>query len=137
MSRSDGIKGRFALFCDNAFTSSDGKLNIIGEFNQIFSTQQKPVLNTAFIVGCFKGDPGSKVDIEVRLTSEKGEDVLPRQELTITCGPGGGANVLMEVKGIQFPELGTYKVAFRTKGELLADAEVQVSRVNEHAPAKS
>lgn len=138
MSRSDKtIKGRFALFCDNAFTSSDGKLNIIGEFNQIYSTQEKPVLNKGFIVGSFKGEPGSRADIEVRLINEKNEDIVPKQVLTVTFGPGGGTNILVEINGLIFPKIGLYRSTFQAKGELIADSEVTVSRVKEHAPGKS
>lgn len=57
----------------------------------------------------FKGEPGSKADFEVRLVSEKDEDVVPKQILTVTFAPGGGANILVEINRLVFPKLyGSY-----------------------------
>ena len=137
MTKNTAIKARFVLFCDNAFNSTDGKLNIIGEFNQIYSTQEKPVLNRGFVVASFKGEPGSKADFEVRLASEKDEDVVPRQVLTVTFAPGGGANILIEINGLVFPKAGVYRATFKVKGKLLAYSEVIVSRVQQQSPAAS
>lgn len=127
MSSSDGkVKGRFALFCDNAFTSSDGKLNIIGEFDQLFSTKGKPVLNRGFVVGSFKSEPNIKTEITVRLVADNNKNILPEQTLAITFGSSGVANIIIEMTGLVFERSGIYKALFLHKEKVLSEADIKV-----------
>lgn len=124
------IKGRFALFCDYALISSDGKLSIIGEFDQLSSTQEKPVLNKGFVVGSFEGEPGKKVKIQTKFVDEFGKDILPPRVLDIRFGHGGKANIVIEIAGLDFEKAGSYKVMFQGYGKVLAEAQLKVVRFN-------
>lgn len=126
MSKSDGLKGRFALFCDYAFTTSEGKLSIIGEFDQLLGLKGKPTINKAFLVGSFLGNPREEVHIEVEFVDNKGNNILPSQSFKPTTGERGITNIIIEIGGLVFDHSGIYKARFMSSGKPLAEAELRV-----------
>lgn len=126
------LKGRFALFCDYALTSSDGKLSIIGEFDQLNSTKEKPILNKGFVVGSFEGEPEKTAGIQTRFVDEFEKDILPPRVLNIRFGHGGKANVVIEIAGLAFEKGGSYKVIFQGYGKVLAEAQLKVVKFNKN-----
>lgn len=126
MAKGDGVKGRFAVFCDYALTSADGKLSIIGEFEQLISTQGKPVLSKGFLVGSFRAEPHAKVEITVKLIDEKGNSLLPERTFNSTFGSNGGHNILLEINGLAFATSGIYKGQFLHQDKVLCEASIKV-----------
>lgn len=127
MSSSDGtIEGRFALFCDYALTSADGKLSIVGEFDQIYSTQGKPVLNRGFVVGSFRGEPNAKAEITALLVDDKNKNILPEQTFHVTFGSSGVTNIIIEIAGLAFEASGIYKALFLHNQKTLSEAPIKV-----------
>lgn len=137
MSRDDGkIEGRFALFCDYALTSSDGKLSILGEFDQLFSPNDNPVLQKGFLVASFEGEPNDKTAINVKLADSKAENILFEREFEITIGSGGRANILIEFGGLPFKSFGIFKAGFSEGKKEIISAQIKVVKVNQ-TPARS
>lgn len=120
------MKGKFALFCDYALISSDGKLSILGEFSQLLGIGQKPTLNRGFLVGSLVGEAGTKEEIEIKLVDENNANVLPNQKFNIEFGPGGIANILVEIAGLVFNKSGKYKAVFLLEGKTLIEAPLFV-----------
>lgn len=118
------------MFCDYALISSDGKLSIVGEFDQLNSTNEKPVLAKGFVVGSFEGEFGKMVEVEVSFIDEKNNNVLPKRTLKLTFGPGGRANILMGLENIVFNSQGKYRVVFRSSGNEVGSAYLNVVKIN-------
>lgn len=137
MSRSDGIEGRFALFCDYALTSSDNKLSIIGEFDQINSTNDSPVLHKGFLVASFDGDPDSNASIDVKLADPKDENVLFKGTFNINFSHSGRANILIEFGSLPFKKFGIYEATFINSGEPIIKTQIKIIRVKGNVAAQA
>ncbi len=124
------IKGRFALFCDYALTSSDGKLSIIGEFDHLHSTSEKATLGKAFLVASFLGTANKKYDLLVRLVNEQGDDELFKQDFNLTTSPEGKANIMIEFQGLTFNKFGMYKAIVTEEGKKVIETQLDVIKVN-------
>ncbi len=124
------IKGRFALFCDYALTSSDGKLSIIGEFDHLHSTAEKATLGKAYLVASFLGTPNEKYDLQVRLVNEKGDDELFKQNFNLTTSPEGKVNIMIEFQGLTFNKFGMYKAVITEEGKSVLETQLNVIKVN-------
>ena len=131
------IKGRFALFCDYALTSSDGKLSIIGEFDHLHSNSDKATLGKAYFVASFFGTPGSKVDLLVRLVNDHGDDELFKQNFNLTTSPEGKANIIIEFQNLTFNKSGLYKAIITEDEKLVSEAELSVVKVKQQPHAHS
>ena len=125
------IKGRFALFCDYALTSSDGKLSIVGEFDHLHSSNEKAILGKAFLVASFFGTPSSKVDLLVRLINDKEDDELFKQNFNLTISPEGKANIIIEFQGLTFNKFGIYKAIITEDEKLVSEVELSVIKVKQ------
>ena len=137
MSRSDGIIGRFALFCDYALTSSDNKLSVIGEFDQINSTTDTPILHKGFLVASFDGEPNSKTTIDAKLADLKDENVLFKGTFNINFSHTGRANILIEFGSLPFKKFGTYEATFTSSGKPIIKTQIKVIRVKENVAAQA
>ena len=129
------IKGRFALFCDYALTSSDGKLSIIGEFDHLHSTSEKATLGKAYFVASFLGTPNSKVDLQVRLVNKEQDDELFKQNFNLTTSPEGKVNIMIEFQGLTFNKFGIYKAIITEDEKLVSEAELSVVKVKQQPHA--
>lgn len=131
------IKGRFALFCDYALTSSDGKLSIISEFDHLHSTGDKATLGKAYLVASFLGTPNEKCDLQVRLVNEKGDDELFKQDFHLVTSPEGKVNIMIEFQGLTFNKFGMYKAVITEEGKLVLETKLNVIKVNTLPQARS
>lgn len=138
MSSNDGtIKGRFALFCDYALISSDNKLSIMGEFDQINSINDTPVLHKGFLVASFDGEPSSKEVIDVQLSDLKGENALFKQTFNVTFSHTGRSNIIIEFGSLPFNKFGIYKATFESRGEPIINTQIKVIRVKGNVAAQA
>ena len=123
------IKGRFALFCDYALTSSDGKLSIIGEFDHLHSTYDKATLGKAFLVASFLGTPNNKYDLQVRLINDKNDDELFKQNFNLITSPEGKVNIMIEFQGLTFNKFGMYKAIITEDSKSVLEVQLSVVKV--------
>lgn len=138
MSRSNGrIKGRFALFCDYALTSSDGKLSVLGEFDQLYSINDDPILHKGFLVASFDGDPDTEATIDINLSNHKDDDTPFKGTLSIRFSSTGRANILVEFGSLPFKKFGIYEAVLSSKGEPIIKAQIRVSKVKQNAAAQA
>jgi len=124
------IKGRFALFCDYALTSSDGKLSILGEFDHLHSTSDKATLGKAYFVASLLGTPNGKYDVQVRLINEKADDELFKQDFHLVTSPEGKVNIMIEFQGLTFNKFGIYKAIITEEGKSILETQLNVIKVN-------
>ena len=131
------IKSRFALFCDYALTSSDGKLSIIGEFDHLHSTSDKATLGKAFLIASFLGSANEKVDLQVRLVNDKEDDELFKQTFNLTTSPEGKANIIIEFQNLTFNKFGIYKAIVTENGKKVSEVELSVIKANSLPQARA
>jgi hypothetical protein len=135
--KSSNIASRFALFCDHAVISSDGKLSIIGEFNQIYSSTETPGLYKGFLVASLQGDRDQKAQIEVEFIDSEKKDILPKRTFDIDFGASSSANILIEIAGLSFPHFGDFKAQFLHGGDVISQAPLKVLKVHQNVPAQA
>lgn len=129
------------LLADAANTTADGKLNILGEFNVIFSSQFPFSLASLSLVFRLEAD-GSEPDehsLHVRLLDEDGNLVRPIADGKITLSPSGYEGIPRRVQGVlpismaTFEEPGTYTFDILVDNErpaFVSPIEVHVVQAN-------
>lgn len=122
------VKLNFAHVCENAFTSSDGKLNVIGIFNQI-NTLSFPALHPRLMIVTSVTGEVKKYTESIEIVSSKG-DVIARAGNPIEIFKGGGAaNFIADFVGIIFPEEGTYRIRIKIdEKEVDSDSTIIIKR---------
>lgn len=137
MAKDEKIKGKFALFCDYALTSSDGKLSILGEFDQINSTSDNPHLHKGYLVASFDGEPQSNAEIDVKLSDPKDENILFKGTFNIKFSPGGRANIMIEFGNLPFKKFGVYEADFLSLGKSIIKTHIKIVKVTQTPPIQA
>lgn len=108
--------------CDAA-TDSDGKLNIIGTFDQI-SAMKFPCVYRRIVVALrirFEPIEEGKHPVRVTFVNADGKPVIPPLNAEIGIGFGGGThsvcrNVILELNGVKFDTPGQYSLDIAIDG---------------------
>lgn len=137
MAKDEKIKGRFALFCDYALTSSDGKLSILGEFDQLNSTNDNPHLHKGYLVASFDGEAQSDAEIDVKLSDPKDENVLFKGTFNIKFSPGGRANIMIEFGNLQFKNFGIYEADFKVGTKSIIKTQIKIVKITQPTPVQA
>ncbi|MFA6160329.1 MAG: hypothetical protein WC678_04580 [Parcubacteria group bacterium] len=99
----------FVHICENAFTSSDGKLNVIGIFDQINALNFPALHPRLMIVTSVAGNIGKYIE-NIEIVSPKGEIIARAGNPIEIFKDGGSTNFIADFIGIVFPEDGVYKI---------------------------
>ncbi len=129
MAKKDSLQVKFTLFCDYALISQDNKLSIIGEFDHVYSANEKAVLSKGFLVSRILGSPDSKIDLSLIINNEDKNDELFKKEFELTTDPAGRAGLIVEFGGLVFNKFGNYKATLTSNGSLIAEANLHVVKV--------
>jgi hypothetical protein len=112
------VKLNFLHVCENAFTSSDGKLNIIGIFNQIKASSFPAAHPKLSIVSSISGKIGDYTEV-IEIVSPRAE-VIARVENNIKIQrEGGSANLIAGFVNLIFLIGGKYTIRIKINGDLL------------------
>lgn len=131
------IQTRFILFCDYALISNDGKLSIIGEFDHLFSTSDKPVLNKAFLVASLMAPPKKEINLILQLVNDKGDIEIFKRPINVTSGEDGKLNIMLGFENLVFNKDGLYKAVILEGEETVAEAKLHVAKVKNQQPAQA
>ena len=96
------------VICDLAQITQDGKLNIVGVFERIYAQTLPIRYPRFFIVGMLMGNPLSYHTVSFSITNPRGEHIIRQYEMSTRLGYNGKANVLNDLKGTVFEEIGIY-----------------------------
>src|SRR5438105_833555 len=108
-----------AVLCDAA-TDDNGKLNLLGAFDTIF-TQQMPAVHpqcaVALRVTFLSGDEGSR-KLKLNIVNADGRSIMPPIEIPVAVTLPEDAhfvtrNFIVNIQGLKFPEAGVYSVDVR------------------------
>ena len=114
-----------AVACDYANLSQDGKLNILGVFNEINAPVLPFNIPQMYIVVSTAAEPseqGREFPFELLLWGEDGNEILAiQQSLQFPPAPAPGGRVsnnqIIGLAGIPFPTAGDYSFIIRIGGE--------------------
>lgn len=106
----------FFLAADYANISRDGKLNVMGIFNEVNSEKFPAVHTSMFIIIRFSpelGEVGEKRELSLLLHDPDGTELinmsLPIDIPQAERGMHRSANAIIELKGVLFPSPGPYR----------------------------
>lgn len=120
--------------CDYALTSGQGKLSVMGMFDRIFATSLPTRYPRFFIVAVLHGAPGSKHQVELKLETPSGKNVLPPRPVEVSVGPNGKANIITDVANVTLPESGEYKIVVASSDQIVSEIFVTVARTGTEEP---
>lgn len=110
------------LLCDCA-TDQQGKLNVLGAFENIF-TKQIPALHPACAVAArirFSQIERGSHKVKINIIDEDGKEVGPKIEGDITVNIGKGedstvANFILNIQGLKLENYGEYRIDLAIDG---------------------
>ncbi|PJA86575.1 MAG: hypothetical protein CO141_04045 [Candidatus Moranbacteria bacterium CG_4_9_14_3_um_filter_42_9] len=112
------VKLNFLHVCENAFTSSDGKLNIIGIFNQINATNLPALHPRLMIVTSLAGEVKGYME-SIEIISPKGQVIAKAGNPIEIFKEDGSANFIADFVGIVFPDEGKYKITVKVDENII------------------
>lgn len=127
------MKLQIGCLCDAANLSSDGKVNLLGEFDTIWAPRVPHVHLLMYFVAKLRvlASDGSKMDFRFRVVADDGQIISPEIGLQIEGQhPGGGETaglpIILPIANAMFPEHGTYTFELRCGGAVLAEVPLYV-----------
>jgi hypothetical protein len=130
----------FGLVADAAQIDANGKLSILGEFDNIYATRLPAQHGPMTIVARWEADKaeveGRQGTLQMEINGPDGESVLPRSASMDmkwgASGPGDPrryrANALLGMVGLPLKAYGGHVIRFRVNGEPLGEIRFYVSR---------
>ncbi|EKE15742.1 MAG: hypothetical protein ACD_11C00108G0036 [uncultured bacterium] len=114
------VKLNFLHVCENAFVSQDGKLSIIGIFNQIKASNFPAAHPKLSIVSSISGVADDYLEV-IEIVSPKAE-VIARIENNVKIQKeGGAANLIASFVNLIFLIGGKYTIRIKVNNELLSE----------------
>jgi hypothetical protein len=123
------------LLCDAA-TDQQGKLNVLGAFDNIF-TQKTPVQYPACAVAArirFEKVEEGEHSIRIYIMDEDGASVGPKLNgnITVRVPENVGtavANLILNIHGLEFKRFGKYRIDLAVDGNIQASLPLRVNQV--------
>ncbi|MBI1919039.1 hypothetical protein HYS29_00415 [Candidatus Microgenomates bacterium] len=103
------LKTELTALCDYALLSNDGKLSIIGIFDELRVTQLPSMFVDKFLVATVQGEPSKSYLIKMKLIKD-GKDInlLNPLSLKINTSFNGKSNLIVRLANVQINEEGDY-----------------------------
>lgn len=129
------VKLNFAHLCDNAFLSKEGKINIIGVFEEIY-TSQIPDLNNKmfhsfFIVTNFTVLAGEYIQKIVIKRNDNKEEIFTSPEMKRGIEKDGEIGFIGNF-GVVFPIYGEYTVEIYLENNIYKKLSLKVFKPENH-----
>jgi hypothetical protein len=127
-------KTKLDLFttCDYASISQEGKLSVVGMFDQIMVNSIPTAYAQFFIVGVLMGPPNKNETVTLGIKTPNGSDAIAPQKLDLVLGPNGKSNIIMNIGNFPISEVGFYKINLSLNGKKLGEREVGVFKNGEN-----
>jgi len=114
------IKLNFLHVCENAFVSQDGKLSIIGIFNQIKADNFPAAHPKLSIVSSVSGGVGKYAEI-IEIVSPRAEVIAQVENDIEIQREGGSANLIASFVNLIFLMSGKYTIRIKINGNVLSE----------------
>jgi hypothetical protein len=125
------------LIADYVNITADGKLNVMGIFNSIHSTEFPTAHPEMFLIAKFSTDPseyGTKKKLAIKLLDEGGKPIasLLEHEIEIPHGKGGRVveiRQLLKLTGLVFPQPGAYHFSILVDNDQKGSQTIQLIQI--------
>ena len=131
------------LTADYANITREGKLNVMGIFSDVYSSQfpaRHPSMHIVAKLGAELGEYGQTRDFIVKLLDEDGNQIFDLSgQFQIPKGERGRkpeVNVILELKDIVFLKPGIYQFAFLVEKDHKGELSLYVNKVDASKPAE-
>ncbi len=128
---------KYALLCDYALVSQDGKVSIIGEFDRIYTSGKSATLLRGFLVAKIKGDPGREMSINIKIDCLSAKEDVFNTKLRLKLDEKGTSGLIIEIGNITFSKFGVYKILIQEEENLLGHMTLDIVKVPEIKAAKA
>lgn len=123
-----------ALLADAANREENGKLNVLGVFDQFYSDKFPYAVPQFFVVIRLTAGPaefGTKKDVQLVLLDPDGGTIGPRLGGKTTVpkpesGSRASIELILRMVGVPFPKAGNYAIAVLVNGEEKASIPIEV-----------
>jgi hypothetical protein len=123
----------FIFLCDDAFKGENGKVSIIGIFQQVNLREIPGKLLKSVLVGNFTDLSKTAEELELKVSLLDVENKPANLNIPAVKLPSsGGKDVgfFLELGNLEFSKTGDYKFVVEVNGELLGEYKFQVALVN-------
>jgi len=111
------LKFNYGFLCDIAHVGSDGKISILGMFDNINAKQFPATHPRMCIFVNWLGDEGT-YKTTMRLIAPDGSEVIPVQKMEVRIPRSGNrTNMIAELNQIQLKSTGTYHFELCVEGQ--------------------
>ncbi len=124
------LKSNLLATCDFALTSKEGKLSLIGIFDRIFVNQLPSKYSRFFIVVILQGEEGGQHQINLKITTPSGKDLLKTNPTDLTFSANGKANLITDIANLALDEVGEYKISLESKDKTIASSSLFVTQTS-------
>jgi len=123
------------LLCDAA-TDQQGKLNVLGAFDNIWARQlpvKHPFCSIVTRIRFKKSEDGNH-SVRIQIIDENGKNIGPKPEGNISVQTGSGldssvANFILNLQGLEFKQYGKYQIDLTVDGNIQASLPLRVSQI--------
>lgn len=127
------------LLCDAA-TQGQGKLNVLGAFDSIFSKKMPVILSTCSITTRIRFEKIEDGDhpVKIHIINEDGKNIGPKPEgnISVKTGPGSDStvtNVILNIQNLKFEEYGIYRIDLAIDDNIQASLPLRVAEPSSQA----
>lgn len=114
--------------CDFASVTREGKVNILGIFDEVRNVRP-PIVVNGFLVATLTGSPHSSYSVVFKVESgEKSQNAIPPRDLNFTTGESGTHNILMQTQ-LELPHHGDYRFKIYWNEKELGSKRIKVKKV--------
>lgn len=121
---------KFLHICENAFISQEGKLSVIGIFNQIKFNRVPAIYPTFSIVAGISGKKGNYKE-EIQIISPDGDTMASiRNDKAEIKDDDGSTNFIANFAGFVFPKKGEYSIKVKIDGDDKGEMIIEIIQIN-------
>lgn len=120
------------VVCDHAMVSQDGKINIIGLFDEVRVSKFPGGIARLYLAAVLNGDKNQSHKFSITLTKENTDkNLLNPISIEGFVGENGKINILIEILNIIFPKEGVYFINLYANGEKCTSTRLKVYPIKE------
>lgn len=133
------FRKNFLFLCDEAFMSENGKVNIIGIFERIYSPSLPAVHLKSVLVANFDINDKeiSELEVQIDIVDKDKKAVgisIPKLKIPVTIKEGSRkAGILIQLGNLKFDNYGEYKIVITTNGEEIGEYLFEVAKPEANA----
>ena len=126
------LKTEIIALCDYALVDQQGKVSIMGIFDELRVEKFPGGFIDKFLVATVHGDPNDPHTLTVKLEKEgNGKNLLNQTIVNITTSPNGKSNVIVRLANVGFESEGDYRFLICDKSnEKIGETLLKVMRLN-------